>query len=191
MSKLLTNRESEEDRFMLAKTKKCFLSRRAALALVATLLICLGSVASVEAQKVERITMGGGPPAGVFGIFATGIGTYLSKTVPNLDVSVAATGGSVENTRRVNAKEAEMGLSFSSDCIVLSRPGEFRKASTDLRYWIGFGVAHLITYADSGIRTVEDLAGKRVAVEIRSGTFASERVFRSVGLWDGSIAYLL
>ena len=48
-------------------------------------------------QKVERITMAGGPPAGVFGIFATGIGTYLSKNVPNLDVSVAATGGSVEN----------------------------------------------------------------------------------------------
>ena len=66
-------------------------------------------------QKVERITMAGGPPTGVFGIFATGIGTYLSKNVPNLDVSVAATGGSVENPRRVSAKEAEMGLSFSSD----------------------------------------------------------------------------
>jgi TRAP transporter TAXI family solute receptor len=49
-----------------------------------------------------------------------------------------------------------------------------------------FGVAHLITYAESGIRTVEDLAGKRVAVgSPGSGTFASaERVFRSVGLWD-------
>jgi TRAP-type uncharacterized transport system substrate-binding protein len=38
-----------------------------------------------QAQKTERITMAGGPPAGVFGIFATGIGTYLSKSVPNLD----------------------------------------------------------------------------------------------------------
>ena len=59
--------------------------------------------------------MMGGPPAGVFGIFATGISTYLSKTVPNLNVSVAATAGSVENPRRVNAGEGEIGISFSSD----------------------------------------------------------------------------
>ena len=134
--------------------------------------------------------MGGGPPAGVFGIFATGIGTYLSKNVPNLDVSVAATGGSVENTRRVNAKEAEMGLSFSSDLHESFHGLEkfTGKPLTELRAigLVFFGVAHLITYADSGIRTVEELAGKRVAVgNPGSGTFASaERVFRSVGLWD-------
>lgn len=73
------------------------------------------AVSNVYAQKVERITMAGGPPSGVFGIFATGIGTYLSKNVPGLDVSVTATGGSVENTRRVNGGDAEMGLSFASD----------------------------------------------------------------------------
>jgi TRAP transporter TAXI family solute receptor len=134
--------------------------------------------------------MAGGPPAGVFGIFATGIGTYLSKSVPNLDVSVAATGGSVENTRRVNAKEAEMGLSFSSDLHETFNGLEKFKDQplTELRA-IGvvfFGVAHLITYADSGVRTIQDLAGKRVAVGTPgSGTFASaERVFRSLGMWD-------
>jgi len=175
---------------MLVKTKKCFLSRRAVLALAATLLICLGAVASVEAQKVERITIAGGPPTGVFGIFATGMGTYLSKNVPNLDVSVAATGGSVENPRRVSAKEAEMGLSFSSDLHeAFFGLEKFKgKALTDLRAigLVFFGVAHLITFEDSGIKTVQDLSGKRVALgNPGSGTFASaERVFRSVGIWD-------
>jgi TRAP transporter TAXI family solute receptor len=142
------------------------------------------------AQKVERITLGGGPPAGVFGIFATGIGTYLSKNVANLDVSVAATGGSVENTRRVNAKEAEMGLSFSSDLHEAFFGLEKFKGNslTELRAigLVFFGVAHLITFEDSGIKTVQDLAGKRVALgNPGSGTFASaERVFRSLGLWD-------
>ncbi|HXK28157.1 MAG TPA: TAXI family TRAP transporter solute-binding subunit [Candidatus Binatia bacterium] len=150
----------------------------------------VAGISPAYGQKVERITMGGGPPAGVFGIFATGIGTYLSKNVPNLDVSVAATGGSVENTRRVNAKEAEMGLSFSSDLHESFHGLEkfTGKPLTELRAigLVFFGVAHLITYADSGIRTVEELAGKRVAVgNPGSGTFASaERVFRSVGLWD-------
>jgi TRAP transporter TAXI family solute receptor len=147
-------------------------------------------VSSSYGQKVERLTMAGGPPAGVFGIFATGIGTYLSKNVPNLDVSVAATGGSVENTRRVNGGEAEMGLSFASDLHeAFYGQEQFKgKALTNLRAVgvVFFGVAHAITFADSGIRTAEDLAGKRVAVGTPgSGTFASaERVFRSLGIWE-------
>jgi TRAP transporter TAXI family solute receptor len=154
-----------------------------------TVWICLG-FSTAYAQKTERITMAGGPPTGVFGIFATGIGTYLSKNVPNLDVSVAATGGSVENPRRVSAKEAEMGLSFSSDLHESFHGLEkfAGKPLTDLRAvgLVFVGVAHLITYEDSGIKTVQDLAGKRVALgSPGSGTFASaERVFRSLGLWD-------
>jgi TRAP transporter TAXI family solute receptor len=148
------------------------------------------AVSTAHAQKVERITMVGGPPSGVFGIFATGIGTYLSKNVPGLDVSVTATGGSVENPRRVNSGDAEMGLSFASD----AHEGYFgleqfkEKPLTNIRA-IGvvfFGVAHAITYADSGIHTANDLIGKRVAVGTPgSGTFASaERVFRALGIWD-------
>lgn len=157
--------------------------------ILGTLWVCLG-VSAAYAQKTERITMAGGPPAGVFGIFATGIGTYLSKNVPNLDVSVAATGGSVENVRRVNGKEAEMGVSFSSDLheAFFGLEKFSGKPLTDLRTvgLVFFGVAHLITYADSGIRTAEDLVGKRVAVgNPGSGTFATaERVFRSLGSWD-------
>jgi uncharacterized protein len=151
--------------------------------------VCLG-ISPAYGQKVERISMAGGPPAGVFGIFATGIGTYLSKNVPDLDVSVAATGGSVENTRRVNSKEAEMGLSFSSDLHEAFHGLEkfTGQPLTGLRSigLVFFGVAHLITYADSGLKTVQDLAGKRVAVGTPgSGTFASaERVFRALGIWD-------
>ena len=159
------------------------------IAILSLAWLCLAS-SPAHTQKVERITMAGGPPTGVFGIFATGIATYLSKNVPNLDVSVAATGGSVENPRRISAKEAEMGLSFSSDLHESFHGLEkfTGKPLTDLRAigLVFFGVAHLITYADSGIRTVEELAGKRVAVgSPGSGTFASaERIFRSVGIWD-------
>ena len=146
--------------------------------------------AGAQAQKVERLNFGGGPPSGVFGIFATGIGTYLSRNVPGLDVSITATGGSVENIRRVNAGEADMGLSFSSDVHeAYFGLEQFKgKPLTNFRAigLVFFGVAHTITFADSGIRTAEDLAGKRVAVgNPGSGTFASaERVFRALGVWD-------
>lgn len=151
---------------------------------------CFLSFASARAQKVERLNFVGGPPSGVFGIFATGIGTYLSRTVPGLDVSVTATGGSVENIRRVNAGEAEMGLSFSSDVHEAYFGLEQFKGKAQTNYravgLVFFGVAHAITFADSGIRSVEDLVGKRVAVGTPgSGTFASaERVFRALGVWD-------
>ena len=159
------------------------------LLILATLWICLAA-SMADAQKTERITMAGGPPSGVFGIFATGIGTYLSKNVPNLDVSVAATGGSVENVRRVNAKETEMGVSFSSDLheAFFGLAKFTGKPLIELRAvgLVFFGVAHLITFADSGIRTTDDLVGKRVAVgNPGSGTFATaERVFRALGSWD-------
>jgi TRAP transporter TAXI family solute receptor len=172
----------------MAKLRQLLLGRTAFAAVVALFGMLISH--DTQAQKVDRVIMVGGPPAGVFGIFATGIGTYLSKTVPNLDVSVTATGGSVENIRRVNGKEAEMGLSFASDVHEAYYGLEQFKGKplTNVRSigLIFFGVAHLITYADSGIKTVEELAGKRVAVGTPgSGTFASaERVFRSLGLWD-------
>jgi len=150
----------------------------------------VAGISSVYAQKVDRITMVGGPPSGVFGIFATGMGTYLSKNVPGLDVSVTATGGSVENPRRVNSGDAEMGLSFASDVHEGFYGLEQYKGKpvTNVRAigLVFFGVAHAITFADSGIKTANDLAGKRVAVGTPgSGTFASaERVFRALGIWD-------
>ena len=156
---------------------------------VAVVCIVVG-ISPAYGEKADRLNFVGGPPSGVFGIFATGIGTYLSKNIPNLDVSITATGGSVENIRRVNNGEAEMGLSFASDVHeAYFGLEQFKgKPLTNFRA-IGvvfFGVAHVITYADSGIRTAEDLAGKRVAVGTPgSGSFTnSERVFRTLGVWD-------
>ena len=79
---------------------------------------------------------------------------------------MAATGGSVENPRRISAKEAEMGLSFSSDLHEAFHGLEKFKGKplTDLSAigLVFFGVAHLITYEDSGIifhssSAIEDL----------------------------------
>jgi TRAP transporter TAXI family solute receptor len=160
---------------------------KAVLAVLAGIWMLL---ATVPAQAQQRVTMLGGPPAGVFGIFATGISTYLSKAVPDLNVSVAATAGSVENPRRINAGDGEIGISFSSDVHEAFHGLEkFQgKPLTNLRAVgvVFMGVGHLITFADSGITSVADLAGKRVAVgNPGSGTFATaERMFRALNMWD-------
>lgn len=149
-----------------------------------------GAVPSAAGPGLQRVTLLGGPPAGVFGIFATGIATYLGRAVPGVDISVAATGGSVENVRRVNAGEAEMGIAFASDLHEgFFGIDAFRGAPQSNIRAVGVvftGVSHLVTYQDKGIRTVDDLAGKRVAVGTPgSGTFATaERVLRRLGVWE-------
>ncbi len=154
-------------------------------------LFCLSLAPSTgAAQGTQRLTIIGGPPAGVFGIFATGIATYLSKSVPNLDVSHAAGEGAVANIRRLNAGDAEMALSFASDLHeAFFGLEKFKGAPAANVRAIGLvfiGVAHLVTYADSGIQTVNDLVGKRVAVgSPGTGTFSSaERLLGTLGLWD-------
>lgn len=145
---------------------------------------------ALQAAPKVRMTILGGPPAGVFGIFATGLATYLNRAVPEIDLSVAATGGSTENVRRLNAKDAELGLAFASDVHEAYNGLEIFQGTrhTNLRA-LGLvfnGASHVVTFQDSGIRTAADLAGKRVAVGTPgSGTFATaERAFRAIGIWE-------
>ncbi len=161
---------------------------KAFISLAVCVWFCSGG--SLADAQVRRITMIGGPPTGVFGIFATGISTYLSKSIPNLDVSHSGGEGAVANIRRVHAGEAEMGLSFASDLHeAFHGMGKFKGNSTMSVRAVGLvfvGVARLVTYADSRIQTVNDLAGQRVAVGAPgTGSFAvAERIFRALGAWD-------
>ncbi len=161
----------------------------ATIALLALVLVALHAPA-LGAPAKARVTILGGPPAGVFGIFATGIATYINRAVADVDVSVAATGGSTENVRRLHAKDAEMGLAFSSDVHEAYYGLEIfsgtRHSNLRALGLVFIGAAHVVTFQDSGIRTAADLAGKRVAVGTPgSGTFASaERVFRAIGIWE-------
>jgi TRAP transporter TAXI family solute receptor len=161
----------------------------AALVLLAASLAMSAPEPLLAAPRV-RMTILGGPPAGVFGIFATGIATFLNGAVPEIDVSVAATGGSTENVRRLQAKNAEMGLAFASDAHEAYHGLEIFRGTphTNLRAlgMVFVGASHVVTYHDSGIRTAADLVGRRVAVGTPgSGTFATaERAFRAIGIWD-------
>ncbi len=161
-----------------------------AVGVLAVLLAIGPSPQALSGVAKTRMTMLGGPPAGVFGIFATGIGTYINRAVAEVDVSVAATGGSTENVRRLNAKDGEMALAFASDVHEAYYGLEIFRGTfhSNLRALglVFIGVSHVVAFQDSGIRTGNDLVGKRVAVGTPgSGTFATaERVFRIIGIWD-------
>ncbi len=147
-------------------------------------------VVPVPGAAKERLAFSGGPEGGTFQYFSNGMAIRLSRNIDGLEVSNMASAGSLENLRRVDSGEADFGICYSGDTY-LGRNGRLTKDTntyTDvhaLAYLYG-APAHLIVLAGSGIESVDDLAGKRVAVGgAGSGAAgAAQRYFTSLGLWD-------
>ncbi len=162
--------------------------RKAVTALTTALAATLLLATPASAQKY--LAFSGGPDGGTFQYFSNGMSTYLSKNMGGIEVSNMASAGSVENLRRVNSRDADFGITYSGD-LYLGRNGRLTKDTKQYRnvhavaYLYG-APAHLIVLENSGITTVEELVGKKVAVGAAgSGAAASaQRYFESVGIWD-------
>ena len=159
------------------------------LLIVTVLAAVIGLTAGVGLAK-ERLAFSGGPEGGTFQYFSNGMSSRLSKTLDNVEVSNMASAGSLENLRRVNSGDADFGIVYSGDTY-LGRNGRLTKDDKEyknvhaLAYLYG-APAHLVTLEKSGIKSVADLEGKRVAVGgAGSGAAgAAQRYFTSLGLWD-------
>ena len=132
----------------------------------------------------------GGPSGGTFQYFSNGIAIRLTKQNSDLKVSNQASRGSVENIRKVNNKRADFGIAYSGD-LYLAREGRLAgdtKKYMDVRAvaFLYKAPAQLAVLKNSGIKQVNQLTGKKVALGgPGSGAAASaERFFKLVGLWD-------
>jgi uncharacterized protein len=164
-----------------------FFSLPVVMALTAVLV--LGS-SDAFAQRKARLAFSGGPDGGTFQYFSNAIATRISRNIPTVELSNMASAGSVENLRRNNSGDADFGIVYAGD-LYLALNGKLtndtRKYANiySLAYMYG-APAQLIVLEASGIRSVTDLKGKRVAVgPAGSGAAASaQRYFASMGLWD-------
>lgn len=161
-----------------------------ALAAVTLAAIALTAAPQVEAQSSNRLAFSGGPDGGTFQYFANGISTRLSRVIQGVDVSSMASAGSVENLRRVNSRDADFGIVYSGD-LFLGMNGRLTNDTRRYRnvqaisYLYG-APAHLLVLESSGIKSVKELVGKRVAVgPAGSGAAASaQRYFEGLDMWD-------
>jgi uncharacterized protein len=168
----------------MSRTKR-FLTLLGSCALAVTL-----AVPGTALAAKTRLAFSGGPDGGTFQYFSNAISSRLSKNLPDVEVSNMASAGSVENLRRVNSGDADFGIVYAGD-MFLAANGELTNDTKkytnvhSLAYLYG-APAHLVVLADSGINSVKDLTGKRVAVgPAGSGAAASaQRYFTGVGLWD-------
>ena len=171
---------------------KKVLSLVSAVALVAAFAL----PTTVLAEKT-RLGFGGGPEGGTFQYFSNGIASRLSKMLDNVEVSNMASAGSVENARRVNSGEIDFGIAYSGDTY-LARNGRLTNDTNKypnihaMAFLYG-APAHLIVLEKSGINSIADLKGKRIAVGgAGSGAAAAaQRFFGAIGLWDNmNIEYI-
>ncbi len=155
-------------------------------------LVLIAAMMAIPTMSLAEasLSFSGGPEGGTFQYFSNGMATRLSKKVDGVKVSNMASAGSGENLRRVNSGEADFGIVYSGDTF-LGRNGRLTKDTNKyenvhaIAYLYG-APAHLVTLTDSGINSVADLKGKRVAVGgAGSGAAnAAERFFGALGLWD-------
>ena len=137
-------------------------------ALAGILLITLTTVQTVEAAEVQRYVMGSGPMGGPWKI-GVGAGVQLinEQLKDKYFFTAAASGGSVENTRRLAAGEYDtIWIQGGNMYEVWTGTGLFAgkqpyKEMRMMEYLIDQAL-NIVVLAKSPIRSLSDLAGKKV-----------------------------
>jgi len=146
---------------------------------------------SADSFAKKRVIFGGGPAGGTFQVVANAIQVYKPvKAIEGFSVKAQTSAGSVENLRKINAGRQQMGVVYSGH-VWLGRNGQMKndpKKYEDVLAvaWLYGAPAQLVVRADSGIKSVKDLVGKKVGVgNAGSGAFANcELFFSHMGVWD-------
>jgi uncharacterized protein len=153
---------------------------------VGTALVALGSAALAQ-QKFINILTGG--QSGVYYPLGVAMGQIFGRALPDTKFSVQATKASVENLNLLQAGRGEVALTLGDSLSDAWKGVEDAGFKTKLDRLRGIGGTYsnyiqIVANADSGIKTLADLKGKRISVGApRSGTELNARaVLRAAGL---------
>lgn len=157
-------------------------------ALTILLLAAATSGCGADSTPPERIVIAGGVDGGVYARYAAALSQALTAALGHrVQVSVLSTAGSVDNLRRLAAGEATFAI-CAADAVADARLGDIglnNTAPADYRAVARLydDYIHLVVKADSPIRDLADLRGRRIAVGgSTSGTaFVVRRILAAVG----------
>lgn len=121
---------------------------------------------AVEGLESNIVTIGTGGASGPYNIIGTTLADIYTNTY-DVNSRTQTTGSSVENLNLINQGKVEMAF-VMSDALSQAINGEVsfkeKLESVSTIATLYPNVVQIITKADSGIKTIEDLKGKRVAV---------------------------
>jgi TRAP transporter TAXI family solute receptor len=155
-------------------------------AFVGAALMAFASVAPAQ-QKFINVLTGG--QSGVYYPLGVALGQIYSKAIPDTKTSVQATKASVENLNLVQSGRGEIAFTLGdalSDAWKGDEEAGFKTPLKGLRTVAGIypNYIQIVASAESGIKTMADLKGKRISVGApRSGTELNARaILKAAGL---------
>ena len=136
--------------------------------LAVSLAFCL--VFAVQAMAAEKVflTLASGSPGGAYYPLGGGMAVVIQKTVEGFRCAAESTGASVENSRLVGNGDSDMGMVMGSvgyNAAQGKKPFEKKYDIVSL-FQMYPAPQHLVTTAQSGIKKIADLKGKRVSIDV-------------------------
>ena len=157
------------------------------VAVVAATAAALTSTLALAQQQFVNILTGG--QAGVYYPLGVALSQIYGKAIPNAKATAQVTKASAENLNLLQAGRGELALTLGDALSDAWKGDEEAGFKTKLDKLRGLSATYnnyiqIVASADSGIRTLADLKGKRVSVgAAKSGTELNARaVFRAAGL---------
>ena len=155
-----------------------------------SLIVVVSAVSlSLGANAAEFINVLTGGTSGVYYPIGVSLSQIYGKALPDAKISVQATKASAENLNLLQAGKGEVALTLGdalSDAWKGDEEAGFKTPLKKLRAIAGIypNYIQIVASADSGIKTLADLKGKRVSVGApKSGTELNSRaIFKAAGM---------
>jgi len=153
---------------------------------VAGVALLAASPAQAQTQFINVLT---GGTSGVYYPMGVALSQIYAKAMPDAKTSVQATKASAENLNLLQAGRGEVGFTLGdalSDAWQGNAEAGFKTPLKKLRGLAGIypNYIQIVASADSGVKTLADLKGKRISVGApKSGTELNARaIFKAAGL---------
>ncbi|MFI5937263.1 TAXI family TRAP transporter solute-binding subunit [Actinoplanes sp. NPDC051494] len=123
-------------------------------------LVVLVTGCAADTPQRRRIRIATGSPTGVYYAVGTAMVGLIEQEMPGFDANVLVTAASAENVQKVLTDAAEIG--FTQSDILVTGAGPAPALAALARVYDD--LLHLVVRADSPIRALPDLEGRRVSV---------------------------
>ncbi len=143
--------------------------KRALLCVAAVLLVLsLAGGDDALAQRKTFLTLSSGSPGGAYYPLGGGMAVIIEKTVEGFRCASESTGASVENSRLVGGGESDMGMVMGSIAYNAIQGKDPFKEKLPLVALFQMYPApeHIVTTKQSGIKSIRDLKGKKVSIDV-------------------------
>ncbi|MBV6272681.1 TAXI family TRAP transporter solute-binding subunit [Alcaligenaceae bacterium CGII-47] len=156
---------------------------------LATATMAIAAIAASPAQSAQFVNILTGGQSGVYYPLGVALSQIYTKYIPDAKSTAQVTKASAENMNLLEAGRAELAFALAdtvADAYAGNTEAGFKAPLTKLRGLSGTynNYIQIVANADSGIKTLADLKGKRISVgAARSGTELNARaVLKAAGL---------